>query len=77
MIPASRKKMNEVIRYMYPMTLWSVEESQPARIDPLVGVRGESGAPPAPAACGSFSVVTGPSPPADVTVRVLFPGLGS
>ena len=39
MIPANRKKMNDVIRYMCPMILWSVEESQPARIEPFRSVR--------------------------------------
>ncbi len=36
MIPAQQKKKNEVIRYMCPITLWSVDDSQPARIDPLL-----------------------------------------
>src|ERR1700759_1162077 len=39
MTPAIRKKPNEVIRYMYPMTLWSVDESQPASTPPLRSVR--------------------------------------
>ena len=33
--PAIRKNPNDVIRYRCPMILWSVEESQLARIDPL------------------------------------------
>ena len=39
MIPAMRKNPNEVIRYMYPMTLWSVDDSQPARTVPFRSVR--------------------------------------
>ena len=35
MMPAMMKKPNDVIRYMYPMTLWSVDDSQPARTEPL------------------------------------------
>ena len=31
MIPAQQKKKNEVIRYMCPITLWSVDDSQPTR----------------------------------------------
>ena len=33
--PAIRKNPNDVIRYRCPMILWSVEDSQLARIDPL------------------------------------------
>ena len=33
--PPIRKKMNEVIRYRWPITLWSVEESQSASREPL------------------------------------------
>ena len=39
MIPAIRKNPNEVIRYMYPMTLWSVDDAQPASTEPLRSVR--------------------------------------
>ena len=39
MIPAPRKNTNDVIRYMCPMILWSVEESQPASTEPLRSVR--------------------------------------
>ena len=39
MRPAIRKNPNEVIRYMYPMTLWSVDENQPASTPPLSSVR--------------------------------------
>ena len=35
MIPAQQKKKNDVIRYMCPITLWSVDDSHPARTDPL------------------------------------------
>ena len=38
MTPAHRKKKNEVIRYRCPMILWSVDDSQYARIDPLRSV---------------------------------------
>ena len=40
MTPAIRKKKNEVIRYRCPMILWSVEDSQYARIFPLRRVLG-------------------------------------
>ena len=40
MIPAHRKKKNDVIRYRCPMILWSVEDSQKARMFPLRSVRG-------------------------------------
>src|ERR1700677_2424483 len=33
--PATRKNPNDVIRYRWPMTLWSVEDSQSASTDPL------------------------------------------
>ncbi len=33
--PANRKNANEVIRYRWPMILWSVEDSQLASNDPL------------------------------------------
>ncbi len=33
--PAIRKKMNEVIRYRWPITLWSVDDSQSASREPL------------------------------------------
>ncbi len=39
MMPAIMKIVNEVIRYMYPMTLWSVDDSQPARTEPFRSVR--------------------------------------
>ena len=39
MIPANRKNTNDVIRYMCPMILWSVEDSHPARTEPLRSVR--------------------------------------
>ena len=38
--PATRKKKNEVIRYRCPMILWSVEDSQYARMLPLRSVFG-------------------------------------
>jgi hypothetical protein len=38
MIPEHRKKKKEVIRYMCPITLWSVEESQSARTAPFRGL---------------------------------------
>src|SRR5260370_704647 len=45
--PPTRKNPNEVIRYRWPITLWSVDESQSARMDPLrrggVGLRGRAG----------------------------------
>ena len=37
--PPIRKNANEVIRYRCPMTLWSVEDSQSARIEPLRSLR--------------------------------------
>ena len=40
--PAHRKKKNEVMRYRCPMILWSVEESQDARMFPLRSVLGVS-----------------------------------
>ena len=53
MIPAIRKKANEVIRYMYPMTLWSVDDSQSASTPPLRSVRcrGMIGVPVAGGCC--------------------------
>ena len=57
MIPASRKNTNDVIRYMCPMILWSVEESQPARTEPLRSVRAALAT--ARRAAGSSRVVTG------------------
>ncbi len=33
--PPIRKNANDVIRYRWPMILWSVEDSQSARIEPL------------------------------------------
>ena len=36
--PAHRKKKNEVMRYRCPMILWSVEDSQYARMLPLRSV---------------------------------------
>ncbi len=33
--PPTRKKKNEVIRYRWPMTLWSVDDSQSASSEPL------------------------------------------
>ena len=47
MMPAMMKNANEVIRYMYPITLWSVDDSQPASTVPLRSVRccGRIGAP--------------------------------
>ena len=59
MIPASRKKMNDVIRYRCPMILWSVEDSQPARIEPLRSVRAARAVTARRAADGSSRVVTG------------------
>ena len=38
--PPMRKNPNEVIRYRWPMTLWSVEDSQSAIIEPLRALRG-------------------------------------
>ena len=46
MIPAPRKNTNDVIRYMCPMILWSVEESQPASTEPLRSVRCGAGGRP-------------------------------
>ena len=34
-MPPTRKKKNDVIRYRWPMILWSVDDSQSARIEPL------------------------------------------
>ncbi len=55
MIPASRKNTNDVIRYMCPMILWSVEDSHPCRTFPLRSVRAVT-----PAAGVWRSVVTDP-----------------
>ena len=33
--PATMKNPNDVIRYRWPMILWSVVDSQSARIEPL------------------------------------------
>ncbi len=33
--PATRKKKNEVIRYRWPMILWSVDNSQSASTEPF------------------------------------------
>ncbi len=55
MRPAARKNPKDVIRYRWPMTLWSVEESQSAMIEPLRARRGEVSA----AWAGFSSVVTG------------------
>jgi hypothetical protein len=54
-MPAMRKNPKDVIRYRWPMTLWSVEESQSAMIEPLRALRGEVTA----AWAGFSSVVTG------------------
>ncbi len=53
--PAIRKNPKDVIRYRWPMTLWSVEESQSAMMEPLRARRVSM------AACctGWSSVVTG------------------
>ena len=53
--PAIRKNPNDVIRYRWPMILWSVEESQLARIEPL---REPPVSAPGPA-CGRAKVVIG------------------
>ena len=57
MIPATRKNTNDVIRYMCPMILWSVEESQPASTEPLRSVRAARAT--ARRAAGFSRVVTG------------------
>ena len=43
--PAARKKPNEVIRYRWPMILWSVVDSQAASSEPLRGLRGAATGP--------------------------------
>jgi hypothetical protein len=40
MTPADRKKKNDVIRYMCPITLWSVDDSHPASTEPFRCERG-------------------------------------
>src|SRR5215469_4779439 len=55
MIPAHRKKKNDVIRYRWPITLWSVDDGHSARIDLSPG---GCGTVPATGAC--LSVVNGP-----------------
>jgi hypothetical protein len=35
LVPADRKKKNDVIRYMCPITLWSVDDSHPASTEPF------------------------------------------
>ena len=56
--PAIRKNPNEVIRYRWPMILWSVVDSQLARIEPL-----RSGAIPVPGVTtGCSTVVTSRTP---------------
>ena len=56
--PPIRKNANEVIRYRWPMTLWSVDDSQLARIEPL-----RSRATPVPGVTtGCSTVVTSCTP---------------
>src|SRR6266480_6364137 len=54
--PATMKKPNDVIRYRWPMILWSVVDSQLASNDPL---REPPGPAPGPACTGRAKVVTG------------------
>ncbi|GAB2803803.1 hypothetical protein GCM10027176_05910 [Actinoallomurus bryophytorum] len=52
------KNTNDVIRYMYPITLWSVDDIQDARIRPLE-VRGRALGAAAPGLGWEMVVVTG------------------